>query len=134
MITPYEEINKRLEKVWSDPPGFFGWFRSLQNDALGGRIMAASFIFFLLAGVMALLMRLQLFQAENTFLAPDRFNQLFTMHGSTMMFLSAVPTLEGFAIYLMPFMLGNREMPFPRLGQFSYFTFVLGGLLFLSSF
>ncbi len=134
MITPYEEINKRLEKVWSDPPGFFGWFRSLQNDALGGRIMAASFIFFLLAGVMALLMRLQLFQAENTFLAPDRFNQLFTMHGSTMMFLFAVPMLEGFAIYLMPFMLGNREMPFPRLGQFSYFTFVLGGLLFLSSF
>src|SRR5690606_28405243 len=51
-----------------------------------------------------------------------------------MMFLFAVPMLEGFAIYLMPFMLGNREMPFPRLGQFSYFTFVLGGLLFLSSF
>ncbi|RIK40436.1 MAG: cytochrome c oxidase subunit I [Chloroflexi bacterium] len=134
VISPEEPVNERLEKLWADPPGFIGWFRSLQNDALGGRIMATAFTFFLIAGAMALLMRLQLIQPENTFLSPQTYNELFTMHGSTMMFLFVVPMVEGFAIFLLPFMLGNREMPFPRLGQFSYFTFLLGGLLFFSSF
>jgi cytochrome c oxidase subunit I+III len=133
-ISPQEPVDERLAKIWSDPPGFWGWFRALQNDALGGRIMAASFIFFLLGGIMALLMRTQLILPENDFMGPQTFNELFTMHGSVMMFLFAVPMLEGFAIYLMPFVLGNREMPFPRLGQFSFYTFVLGGILFLSSF
>jgi cytochrome c oxidase subunit I+III len=61
-------------------------------------------------------------------------NELFTMHGSPMMYLFVIPVLEGFAIFLLPFMLGNREMPFPRLGQFSFFTFLLGGILFYTSF
>lgn len=134
VVSPTEPIDERLEKIWADPPGFLGWFRALQNDALGGRMMVTAFVFFLLGGIMAILMRTQLIVAENTLLGPQRFNELFTMHGSTMMFLFAVPMLEGFAIYLLPFILGNREMPFPRLGQFSYFTFVLGGILFFSSF
>ncbi|MEZ4617597.1 MAG: cbb3-type cytochrome c oxidase subunit I [Caldilineaceae bacterium] len=134
VISPTEPLHDRLSERWADPKGFFGWFRALQNDALGGRIMATAFTFFLLGGIMALLMRMQLFTAENTFLGPDTYNELFTMHGSTMMYLFVVPMLEGFAIFLLPFMLGNREMPFPRLGQFSYFTFVLGGILFYTSF
>lgn len=129
-----EPLSDQLAERWSDPQGFWGWFRALQNDALGGRIMGTAFTFFLLAGIMALLMRMQLISAENTFLGPDTYNELFTMHGSTMMFLFVVPMLEGFAIFLLPFMLGNREMPFPRLGQFSYFTFLLGGILFFTSF
>ena len=129
-----EPLDERLSQRWADPSGFWGWFGALQNDALGGRIMATAFTFFLIAGVMALLMRMQLISAENTFLGPDTYNELFTMHGSTMMFLFVVPMLEGFAIFLLPFMLGNREMPFPRLGQFSFFTFLLGGILFFSSF
>jgi cytochrome c oxidase subunit I+III len=133
-ISPEEPVNERLEKIWSDPPGFFGWFRALQNDALGGRIMSVAFVFFVLGGIMALLMRTQLLLPENDFVSAQTFNELFTMHGSTMMFLFSVPLLEGFAIFLLPFVLGNREMPFPRLGQFSFYTFVLGGLLFLSSF
>jgi cytochrome c oxidase subunit I+III len=134
VISPHEPVDERLAKIWADPPGFYGWFKALQNDALGGRIMVTAFTFFLLGGIMALLMRIQLIVPENDFLGPQSFNELFTMHGSTMMFLFAVPMLEGFAIFLMPFVLGNREMPFPRLGQFSFFTFVLGGLLFFSSF
>jgi cytochrome c oxidase subunit I+III len=134
VISPDEPVNERLEKIWADPPGLWGWFRALQNDALGSRMMATAFVFFLLGGIMALLMRTQLVIAESDFLSPQRFNELFTMHGSTMMFLFAVPMLEGFAIFLLPFVLGNREMPFPRLGQFSFFTFALGGLLFFSSF
>ncbi len=133
-ISPDEDLNERLEKIWADPPGFYGWFKALQNDALGGRIMSTAFTFFLIGGVTALLMRMQLIRPENTFLSPQRYNELFTMHGSTMMYLFAVPMLEGFAIFLLPFILGNREMPFPRLGQFSFFTFILGGILFYSSF
>lgn len=134
VLSPSEPINEKLSERWADPPGFWGWFRAIQNDALGGRIMVTAFIFFILAGILALLMRLQLFQAENTFLGPDTYNELFTMHGSTMMYLFVVPMLEGFAIFLLPFLLGNREMPFPRLGQFSFFTFMLGGILFFTSF
>ncbi len=134
VIRPEEPANERLEKVWNDPPGVLGWFRALQNDALGGRMIVLSFVFFLVAGIMALLMRIQLIRPENNFVGADTFNELFTMHGSTMMFLFAVPMLEGFAIFLLPFLLGNREMPFPRLGQFSFFTFLLGGMLFFSSY
>ncbi len=134
VILPDEPANERLEKIWADPSGFTGWFRALQNDALGTRIMSTAFAFFILGGIMAILMRTQLLWGESAFLAPQTFNELFTMHGSTMMYLFAVPMLEGFAIFLLPFVLGNREMPFPRLGQFSYFTFILGGILFFSSF
>lgn len=133
-ITAEMPPDERLERLWADPPGFVGWFRSLQNDALGSRIMATAFLFFLFGGLMALLMRLQLVRPDNTWLGPGLYNGLFTMHGSTMMYLFAVPILEGFAIFLLPFILGNREMPFPRLGVFSFFTFVMGGLLFYASF
>lgn len=124
----------KLEQVWADPPGILGWFKALQNDSIGMRIMTTAFAFFLLGGINALLMRTQLAQPENTFLSAQRYNELFTMHGSTMMYLFAVPMMEGFAILLLPLILGNREMPFPRLGVFSWFTFILGGLLFYSSF
>ncbi|MDT8305778.1 MAG: cytochrome c oxidase subunit I [Anaerolineae bacterium] len=125
---------EKMEQVWADPPGVLGWFMALQNDRIGARIMATAFFFFILGGINALLMRVQLASPENTFLTAQRYNELFTMHGSTMMYLFAVPMMEGFAILLMPLILGNREMPFPRLGVFSWFTFLLGGLLFYSSF
>ena len=125
---------EKMERVWADPPGVLGWFRALQNDRIGVRIMVTAFLFFVTGGIVALLMRVQLAGAENTFLSAQRFNELFTMHGSTMMYLFAVPMMEGFAILILPLILGNREMPFPRLGVFSLFTFLLGGLLFYSSF
>lgn len=132
--TVADEHKARLEQVWKDPEGVIGWFRALQNDAIGARIMVTAFIYFVVAGVLALLMRLQLTWAENTFLDPETYNGLYTMHGSTMMYLVIVPMLEGFAIYLLPLLLGNREMPFPRMGVFSMFTFIMGGLLFYASF
>ncbi len=129
-----QTAEEKLSKLWADPPGIIGWFSSLQNDALGTRIMGTAFFFFLVGGVAALLMRVQLAQPQATIIGPDRFNELFTMHGSTMMYLFAVPMLEGFAIMLLPFLLGNREMPFPRLGAFSLYTFFLGGMLFYVSY
>lgn len=133
---PIEEASEaQLQAAWDDPrPGPIGSLKAIQNDAIGGRIMFTSFIFFLVAGCLALLMRLQLVRPENTLVGPQTYNGLFTMHGSTMMYLFAVPMLEGLAIILLPLMLGNRELPFPRLGVFSYFTYVLGGILFFSSY
>lgn len=123
----------QLSRTWDDPRGVTGALRALQNDTLGGRMVILAFTLFLLGGINILLVRVQLARAENTFLTPEQFNQFFTMHGSTMMFLFVIPLLEGLAIMILPFMLGNREMPFPRLGVFSFWTFLFGGLLFYSS-
>lgn len=132
---PDEQTTQILEERWADPePGIIGTLKAIQNDAVGGRIMITAFIFFLMAGVLALLMRLQLITPENTLVGPSTFNGFFTMHGSTMMYLFAVPMIEGMSIVILPILIGNREMPFPRLGVFSYFTFALGGILFFSSY
>lgn len=129
------EAVEALDRVWSDPPpSLVGRLKALQNDVIGGRIMATAFSFFLVAGLLALLMRLQLAFPQNALVDPQTFNSLFTMHGSTMMYIFSVPMLEGLAILLLPSMLGNRELPFPRLGVFSYFTLILGGILFFSSY
>jgi cytochrome c oxidase subunit I+III len=127
-------VHEALDRTWRDPTGFLGGLMALQNDTLGWRVMGTAFSFFLLGGINALLIRLQLIIPENDLVSPQSFNQFFTMHGSTMMFLFAVPMLEGFAILLLPFILGNREMPFPRLGVFSFWIFLFGGLLFYASF
>ncbi len=127
--------HEALKRQWDDPePTLLGRLRALQNDTIGMRLIFTAFGFFLLGGINALLMRLQLAQAENTFLSPEAYNQFFTMHGSTMMFLFVVPIIEGFTILLLPFLLGNREMPYPRLGVFSFWVFLFGGLLFYASF
>ena len=127
--------HEALKRQWDDPePTLIGRLRALQNDTIGTRLIFTAFGFFLLGGINALLMRVQLAQAENTFLSPEAYNQFFTMHGSTMMFLFVVPIIEGFTILLLPFLLGNREMPFPRLGVFSFWVFLFGGLLFYASF
>src|SRR6185503_19364795 len=82
----------------------------------------------LAGGVEALLMRLQLARADNTFLSPDRYNEIFSVHGTTMMFLFAVPMMEGMAVYLVPLMLGTRNVAFPRLNAFGYWMYLPGGL------
>ena len=96
--------------------------------------MFTGFFFLLLGGsVDSLVMRLQLAVPENDFINAQLYNQLFTNHGSVTMFLVVLPIIEGFAILILPMVLGTREMPFPRLGTYSYFTFLLGGLLYYSS-
>lgn len=128
------ESDDPLENRWADPSGLFGFFSAVQNDAIAGRIIGTAFLFFLIAGALALVMRLQLIRPLNDLIGPNFYNQLFTMHGSTMMYLVIVPMMEGFAIMILPFVLGNREMPFPRLGAFSLYTFIMGGILFYLSF
>lgn len=121
-------------QVWQPPKGLWGWLTTVQNQAVGIRFIATSFGFFIAAGVLALLMRLQLIRPENTFLSPETYNRFFTMHGSTMMFLFLIPLVEGIATLVLPQMFGSRELPFPRFSAFSYWTFLFGGLIFYSSF
>ncbi|HEY6991246.1 MAG TPA: cytochrome c oxidase subunit I [Bryobacteraceae bacterium] len=119
-----------LEKAWRHRPGIFGWLSVTTHQAIGMRYIVTAFIMLLLGGAEALLMRTQLARPNNTFLGPDRYNEIFTTHGTTMMFLFAVPVMEGMAIYLIPLMLGTRNVAFPRLNAFGYWLY-LGGCLFL---
>lgn len=123
-----------FERTWSGPPGVKGWMSVVNNQPLAKRFMITAFSFFIAGGVLALLMRIQLTFPDNDFLGPQVYNQLFTMHGSTMMYLFAVPFLEGLALYLIPLMIGSRDVAFPRLTAFSYWTFLFGGIIFYASF
>ncbi len=123
------ETYARLERTWATPPGVWGWLSSVDHKQVGRRYIVTAFVFFLLAGLLALAMRMQLAGPEQTLLTPDRYNQIFTMHGTTMMFLFAVPVMEAFAIYLVPLMVGTRAIAFPRLNAFSYWVYLAGGVM-----
>ncbi|MGE3912345.1 MAG: cytochrome c oxidase subunit I, partial [Chloroflexota bacterium] len=129
-----DEVSAALSKTWTDPGGWTGWIITVQNGPIANRYMLTAFVFFLIGGLQALLMRTQLARPENTFLDPQTYNELFTMHGSTMMFLFAVPFAEALANFLLPVMLGCRELPFPRMTAFGYWTYLWGAMLFYSSF
>ena len=128
-----QEALDSLEQTWRRPPGLAGWLRSVNHRSIGKRYIATGLFFFVLAGIAALLMRIQLMYPENRFLDYELYNQLFTMHGTTMMFLFAVPIMEGVGIYFVPLMLGTRDMAFPRLNAFGYYTFLLAGLVLWGS-
>jgi cytochrome c oxidase subunit I+III len=119
---------------WQEPKGWAAVITTIDNQQLGKMFMGTAIAFFLVAGAMALLMRTQLAVSENHFLGPEVYNRLFTMHGSTMMFLVVVPFLEGLAIYLLPMMLGSRDVSFPYVTAFSYWTYLFGGVIFYGSF
>jgi cytochrome c oxidase subunit I len=113
--------------------GWTSWVTTTDHKRIGILYLVTTFVFFILGGVEALLMRLQLAQADNTFLSPQTYNQLFTMHGTTMIFLFVVPVLAGFANYVLPLMIGARDMAFPRLNALSYWLFLAGGIVFYGS-
>ena len=125
---------ERMQRLWEDPPGLIGKLMAVQNDAIGKRLLFVGFFFLLLGGsVDSLAMRLQLAFPESDLIGPELYNELFTNHGSVTMFLVILPITEGFAILMLPFLLGTREMPFPRLGAYSFFTYLMGGLFYYSS-
>lgn len=111
-----------------------GYLSTVNNRPLGRRFVTVAFAFFLLGGILALLMRIQLAVSENPWMAPETFNALFTMHGSTMMYLFTVPFLEGVALYMLPLLIGSRDVAFPRLTSFGFWTYLFGGLVFYASF
>jgi len=130
----HAENERTLATTWEPAHGFPGVLSEVNNQIIGTRFMVTAFVFFLIGGILALLMRIQLTVAENDFLGPQTYNELFTMHGSTMMFLFAVPFLEGLALYLLPMMIGARDVAFPRLTAYGYWVYLFGGILFYISF
>jgi cytochrome c oxidase subunit 1 len=118
-----------MASPWAREPGLWGWLREVDHTAIGTRFVVTAFLFFAAGGVEAALMRLQLSRADSHLIGPDLYNRLFSTHGSTMMFLFAVPVMQGVGTYLVPLMLGARNLAFPRLSAYSYFTYVIGGLL-----
>ncbi len=110
------------------------WLTTVDHKRIGILYIVTSFVFFFAGGVMAILMRIQLAQADQHLIEKNSYNELFTIHGTTMIFLFAVPLFAGFANYLVPLMIGARDMAFPRLNALSYWLFLLGGLIVLASF
>ncbi|MBN1240903.1 MAG: cytochrome c oxidase subunit I [Gammaproteobacteria bacterium] len=128
-----DRFEDRFDRVWAPPKGIRR-VCAVNNSIVGRRFIVTGFFFFLIGGVLALLMRTQLLVPENGFLSAELYDQLFTMHGTTMMFLFAVPIMEAFGVYLIPAMVGAHDMAFPRLGAYGYGCFLLGGILIYSSF
>src|SRR4051794_32822407 len=110
--------------VEREPSGWISWVTTTDHKKIGIMYLVTTFVFFVLGGVEALLMRLQLGQADNTLLSPQTYNALFTMHGTTMIFLFVVPVWAGFGNYLVPLMIGARDMAFPKLNALSYWFFL----------
>lgn len=123
----------------SDPAGgarsgLWSWITTTDHKRIGVLYGASAFVFFLLGGLEALLIRLQLAKADNTLIDAETFNQLFTMHGTTMVFLAIMPMSAAFFNFIIPLQIGARDVAFPRLNAFSYWVFLFGGLFINASF
>jgi cytochrome c oxidase subunit I+III len=129
-----ERVARLLDDTWSDPPGFFGWFCAINHKNIARRFMVTTLVFFALGGLLAGWIRLQLARPGNTLMGPDLYNQVFTMHGTTMMFLFAVPVMQAVAMFLIPLMVGSRSVAFPRLNAYAYWIFLFGGLMLYIAF
>src|SRR5437867_1232808 len=114
--------------------GAWSWFTTIDHKKIGILYGATAFIFFIVGGVEALLIRSQLARPNGHVLTAEEYNQIFTMHGLTMIFLVVMPMSAAFFNYLLPLMIGARDVAFPRLNAFSYWAFLFGGLFLYSSF
>ena len=123
---------RRLREAWSAPKGWRYW-SEVNNTNVGIWYAATTFVFLLFGGVLALLMRIQLAVPGNDFLSAGQYEQVFTVHGSVMMFLFAIPIFEALAVLFLPQMLGARDLPFPRLSAFGYWCFLIGGVFLCGS-
>jgi cytochrome c oxidase subunit I len=128
------KLAARLDATWRRPRGFIGWLATVDHKEIGRRYIVTALIFLALGGVLSLAMRVQLARPDQNLIGAARFNELFTMHGSTMMFLFAVPVMEGVSVFIIPLMIGSRSTAFPRLNAFSYYMYLFGGMLLWGAF
>ena len=128
-----EAVEERLEPIWEESGGLKGFFTTVDHKKIGRRYLVTSLLFFVFAGVEATIMRTQLAQARLDVVDPNLYNQLFTLHGVTMIFFFATPMFFGFGNFLVPLMIGARDMAFPRLNAFTYWVFLASGLLMSAS-
>src|SRR2546429_3768637 len=123
-LISYKIEQPRTTKRWID------WVTTTDHKKIGIMYLVATFVFFMLGGIEALLMRVQLSVPNSTFLTGERYNELLTMHGTTMIFLFVVPIMAGFGNYFVPLMIGARDMAFPRLNAMSFWLLLFGGIVF----
>ena len=131
---PDAHARAELARAWSDPATLKGWICTLDHKAIARRFVITALLFFFAGGVLGGLMRHQLSEPGKTLVGPDLYNQVFTMHGTTMMFLFAVPVMQGVALYLLPLMVGTRNTAFPRMSACSYWIYLIGGLTLFAGF
>lgn len=125
-------LHRELAEIWATGPG---WQRlaAVNHSVIGLRFMATSFVFFAIAGVLGMLTRVQLATPDAKFMDAETYNQVFTVHGSMMLFLFAIPMIEGIAVYLTPKILGSRDFAFPRLTAYGYWCYLFGGSIVATS-
>src|SRR5438105_3957803 len=128
-----ERVAGRLEELWEEKPGFGSFLSTVDHKRIGRNYCYTAFLLFLAGGVEALFVRTQLARPDLHLVSPERFNELFSMHGITMIFFFVTPMLFGFGNYFLPLMIGARDMAFPRLNRFGYWNFVLAALFMYSS-
>jgi cytochrome c oxidase subunit 1 len=126
-VTAHEVAVPRQTKRWLD------WVTTTDHKKIGIMYLVLTFVFFCMGGVEALMMRLQLSVPNNTLLTSEHYNQLLTLHGTTMIFLFVVPVMAGFGNYFLPLMIGARDMAFPRLNALSFWLLALGGVVFYAT-
>jgi len=124
-----QELHTQLERTWAPARGPLAWFSQVDHRTIGIRFIVTAFVWFAFGGILALLMRFQLAKPNNTLLNSDQYNQIFTVHGITMMFLFAVPVMLAVAVYVVPLAIGSRSLAFPRANAFAYYMFLFGGML-----
>ncbi len=133
VVSVREAPVERLTRIWETPRGLYGVLVSVDHKTIGKRYLVTALLFFLIGGLEASAMRVQLAHGDNRLLSPEAYDQLFTMHGVTMLFLFASPVLSGFANYLWPLMIGARDMAFPRANAVSYWIYLFAGVFMYSS-
>src|SRR6201986_3071488 len=126
-VTAHQVVAPRKTKRWVD------WVLTTDHKKIGIMYLVLTFVFFMLGGVEALMMRLQLGVPNNSLVTSEHYNQLLTLHGTTMIFLFVVPVMAGFGNYFVPLMIGARDMAFPRLNALSFWLLLLGGIVFYAS-
>jgi cytochrome c oxidase subunit I len=126
-------LGERLTRIWETAPGLYGVLATVDHKIIGRRYLVTSMVFLLLGGLEAAMIRAQLAAPDMHLVTPERYNQLFTMHGVTMLFWYAAPILSGFSNYLWPLMLGARDMACPRANALSYWTFLMSGVFLYTS-
>jgi cytochrome c oxidase subunit I+III len=125
--------HREFNRIWASAPGWKGWLTSVNHTDLGRMFIVTAFFYFFIGGVLAMLIRAQLATSHSAFMGPEIYNQVFTMHGTIMMFLFAIPMFEGIAVYFLPKMLGARDLAFPRLTALGYWCYFFGGAMLLFS-
>jgi cytochrome c oxidase subunit 1/cytochrome c oxidase subunit I+III len=127
-------LEAKLHEMWESKPGLRGWLSTTDHKEIGILYLVTAFVFLVAGGIQALIMRLQLAGPDNHIVNPAVYNELFSMHGNTMIFWYAFPVLSGFSNYFWPLLLGSRDMAFPRLNAFSYWVFLASGIFLYCSF